>query len=408
MTRPRPFARRVASSAAACALVAALGVTAIQPTRAAMPAGAVYAMTGEAPANAVVAFTRAADGALTPLGRYPTGGAGTGGLAVPALSGQPTADPLSSANALRLSDDHHLLFAVNAGNATLTSFRVNADYSLTRVAVVPVGNPLPVSIGVSRHLIYVATDGDPVHMRPAALVGFRVSRDGHLMAIHGARYTLDHPSKAQPAQVLFDPRGTHLIVTNLTTNTIDVFPVGGGGRLGQQVDSPSSGAGPFGARFLSDGHLLVSEAQNGAIPSGKGKASVSSYTLASNGTLTTVSASVGDGRTAACWLSVTPDERYVYASNTADGTISSYNVESTSGQLTLLQGTAHLEPAMGAPTSGPVDSAISVDGRYLYQLYSGLGRVGAYRIEANGQLTPLTSANGMSLPHLGSEGLVAI
>jgi 6-phosphogluconolactonase (cycloisomerase 2 family) len=127
--------------------------------------------------------------------------------------------------------------------------------------------------------------------------------------------------------------------------------------------------------------------------------------LAPNGAVTPVSRSVANGRTASCWLSVTPDQRYVYVSNTEDGTISSYSVDAMSGRLTVLQGTAHSESAMGAPASGPVDAAISMDGRYLYQLYSGLGRIGVYRIGNNGQLTALPEASATELPHVGAEGL---
>jgi hypothetical protein len=39
---------------------------------------AVYVQTNEAGANRLVAFARAADGALSPLGSFPTGGTGDG------------------------------------------------------------------------------------------------------------------------------------------------------------------------------------------------------------------------------------------------------------------------------------------------------------------------------------------
>jgi len=376
--------------------------------RAATPVGAVYAMTNANPGNAVVAYARAADGHLTPLATYLTGGSGTGGLAVPTLTGNPTFDPLFSNNSLRLSDDHHLLFAVNAGAATLSVFRVNPNYSLTSVSTIPVGGHLPVSIATHGHLVYVATDGNAAIKEPAAVTGFRVSMDGHWMAIAGSHRTLDSLTIAQPAHVLFDPSGRHLVVTDLGTTTIDVFPVAMDGRLGMRVDSLSVGIGPFGARFLKNGYLLVSEAQLGLIPSGMGKASVSSYLLTPRGALKVVSPAVGDGRTAACWLTVSRDERYVWASNTADGTISSYTVDAKTGHLTLLNGVAHIQAAMGAPTSGPVDSALSLDGHYLYQLYSGLGLVGGYRVGGDGSLTSMAAGMGMGLPHLGTEGLVAL
>ena len=41
--------------------------------------GAGYTLSNAAAGNQVIAFRRAADGALSPLGTFPTGGAGTGG-----------------------------------------------------------------------------------------------------------------------------------------------------------------------------------------------------------------------------------------------------------------------------------------------------------------------------------------
>src|SRR5918999_1056071 len=78
--------------------------------------GAVFAMTNQPTGNAIVAFSRASDGTLTPAGVFPTGGLGSGG----------GPDPLRSQGSLILSGDepgarvggqgHQLLFAVNAGS----------------------------------------------------------------------------------------------------------------------------------------------------------------------------------------------------------------------------------------------------------------------------------------------------
>src|SRR5437870_7773571 len=73
-------------------------------------AGAVYALTNSPAGNAVVAYQRGADGSLTPAGSFPTGGMGMAGL--------------SSQGAVIVSDDHQLLFAVNAGSNSISSFRI--------------------------------------------------------------------------------------------------------------------------------------------------------------------------------------------------------------------------------------------------------------------------------------------
>src|SRR5207248_7379662 len=65
--------------------------------------GAVYVMSNAPAGNAVLAFDRAANGALSPAGSYATGGNGTGA-------------GLGSQGALVLSADGRWLLAVNAGS----------------------------------------------------------------------------------------------------------------------------------------------------------------------------------------------------------------------------------------------------------------------------------------------------
>src|SRR6266581_9035281 len=69
--------------------------------------GAVYTLTNSPAGNAVVAFSRAADGTLAAQGTFATGGTGTGG-------------GLGSQGALVLSENGRQLFAVNAGSSTVS------------------------------------------------------------------------------------------------------------------------------------------------------------------------------------------------------------------------------------------------------------------------------------------------
>src|SRR5271170_1045845 len=85
-------------------------------------AGAVFVMTNAVERNEVIAYRRASDGTLQEAGRFATGGRGSGG----------NNDPLESQGSLILSQDHSLLFAVNAGSGELSVFQVHgADLSLT-------------------------------------------------------------------------------------------------------------------------------------------------------------------------------------------------------------------------------------------------------------------------------------
>ena len=66
--------------------------------------GAVFVMTNDADRNEVISFKRESDGSSQAGKRFSTGGRGTGGVT----------DPLESQGSLTLSQDHSLLFAVNA------------------------------------------------------------------------------------------------------------------------------------------------------------------------------------------------------------------------------------------------------------------------------------------------------
>src|SRR2546430_6229536 len=73
---------------------------------------AVYVQTNDATGNEVIAFSRTGNGALAPLGRYSTGGRGTG------------RPHLASAGSVVLSDDGRGLLVVNAGSDELSLFAV--------------------------------------------------------------------------------------------------------------------------------------------------------------------------------------------------------------------------------------------------------------------------------------------
>jgi 6-phosphogluconolactonase (cycloisomerase 2 family) len=111
-------------------------------------------------------------------------------------------------------------------------------------------------------------------------------------------------------------------VTEKNTNLIDVFAVGNGGFTSAPVFNPSAGQTPFGFAFNQQGVLIVSEAFGGAVDA----SAVSSYTLGINGTLSLVSASVPTTETAACWVAVTNNGKFAFASNTGSASVTGYQV----------------------------------------------------------------------------------
>jgi 6-phosphogluconolactonase (cycloisomerase 2 family) len=330
--------------------------------------GAVYTLTNSPAGNAVLAFSRAADGTLTAQGSFATGGNGSGSA-------------LGSQGALVLSDDGRRLFAVNAGSNSISLFDVGPG-GIALKDTVASGGSTPISLTVHGSVLYVLNAGGS-----GSISGFAVGKDT-LEPIAGSTRPLGTGS-AGPAQVQFSPQGDLLVVTEKASSTIDTYPVGDGGLAGAPVATPSAGGTPFGFDFDNRGHLLVSEAAGSA----------SSYDVTTAGA-TAVSGAVATHQGAPCWLVATKNGRYAYAANAGGGSISGFAV-GQDGSLTLLDPTG-VTASLGAG-SHPLDEAVSGDGRYLYDLADGAHLIGGFRIAADGSLA---AAGSVAVP-AGAAGIAA-
>lgn len=364
------------------ALAAGLAVAAgIAAAASAAPggAGALYTATNAASGNTVLVFDRAADGSLTAAGSVATGGLGSGG-------------GLGNQGGLVLSDNGRSLFVVDAGSNEISALAVGS-HGLELVGKVSSGGVAPLSLTVSGDLLYVLNAGGGGS--PANISGFRLD-DGALAPIAGSTRPLSGASVG-PAEIAFDPRGQVLAVTEKGTSLIDTYTVGADGVASGPSSQPSAGTTPFGFAFDKRGHLIVSDAFGGA----PGAGALSSYAVASDGTLATISGVVGDSQAAPCWVVTTKNGRYAYTSNTGSGSISSYSI-GHDGSVALLN-------SIGGSTgagSAPIDMALSGDSHYLYALDSGTHAISVFRVESDGSLTPLGSAGITGLP-ASTNGLAA-
>ena len=237
---------------------------------------------------------------------------------------------------MALNEDSRLLFAVNAGNNSISVFKVSGD-SLALLDTVPSGGIEPISLTVRDDLVYVLNaSGTP------NISGFRIESEGCpcgrskvLAPLSGSTQNLPGGAAAAPAQVAFSPDGGVLVVTEKKTNLIDTFTLDADGVAQPGVSSPSSGSTPFGFAFAHDDIAIVSEAAGGP----GGTSALSSYEVEEDGSLHLVTPSVGDTQKAACWVVVPRNGKFAYTSNTGSGTISSYTV-SRDGSLALLNVTA--------------------------------------------------------------------
>jgi len=343
--------------------------------------GAVYTSTNGASANAILAFRRAEDGALTPIGSFPSGGRGTGGAV----------DPLASQYAVILSADHHLLFTVNAGSNDVTSYRVGDDGGLILADRRSAGGTLPVSLASRGGLLYVLNAGDNT------VAGLRVDPRGKLIAIpQGTRRLASGAGGA--STIHFSADGRSVIVTERTANRLETLAVEASGRLGEPVVTASSGAVPFGFDVTAGGVAVVSEA--GGTAATAPNSGVSSYATGGSGTLSLLTGSIDAGGKAACWVVVTADGT-AFVANSASNAIASVRVNGD-GSLALLDAVA------GATPSGatPIDIDLSTGDRFLYALEAGSGNIGLFAVDG-ATLTPGTAVPSGAVGASGLQGIAA-
>ncbi|HEY6492269.1 MAG TPA: hypothetical protein VIZ43_03285 [Trebonia sp.] len=329
--------------------------------------GHVYLDDNTAGTNTIAAFDRHADGSLTPLPGSPfkAGGAGTGA-------------GLASEGAVQIADGGRFLLAADAGSNQVSVLGIEPGGALHLTDVVSSNGVLPVSIAVHGSLAYVANAGPA----DSNYTGFWLTPWGSLSPVSGSTVAL--PAAAQPGDVLFNSTGTRLIGTRVGTSQIDSFTVRLSGRLTAAAGSPfaAQGVGPFGSQFrpTDPSQLFVSNAHNGT-----GLGTVSAFADSRTGVLSSIGSSpVADQQTAPCWVTISPDGRYLFAVNTGSGTISRYSI-GAGGELTLL-GSTTVSASAGV---GAVDPGVSPDGRYLYVNESKVDSVGGFAISGSGNLTEL-------------------
>ena len=337
--------------------------------------GAVYTLNNAAEGNGVIAFHRAENGSLTPLGTFATGGNGVGG----------TLDPLTSQYAVVLNESHDALFAVDAGSDDITSFRVGAQGALTLASRVSSGGTRPNSIAVHGGLVYALNSGNNT------VSGFRIGGGAQLVAIpHSTRSLAQGADGA--AAIRFTPDGKRVIVTERVSNRLEVFAVRDDGRLSDPVVTPGNGGASFGFDITARNQPIVSETQG----------SLTSYALGTNRTLSPITASISTGGNAPCWVTITSDGRFAYTTNSASGTLAGFAVDEA-GHLTRL--------TPDAPTGESGAGAVPLDvdhvaNRFLYTLEAGTGTIGTFAINADGTLAAQPDVPA-GAPSSGMQGLAA-
>jgi 6-phosphogluconolactonase (cycloisomerase 2 family) len=417
--------------------------TGMSPRRSGMDGvGHLYMQTNEI-RNCILHYRRAADGTLTEMERVQTGGAGSGEFKP--ISGQESApNAFEGAGSVILSPDRHLLFATNGGDNSVSSFAVAADGCLTPVDRKPTGNPIEGKSGTAKSLAFSASKGmlyvlhsfGPDHLRLMS-----VDSEGKLTA-RKERYTANTKDKTDrvPTMGVLSPNGKYLLLGTtfdqpiahvgtypdgspilwvpqpdntykvVASNAPDpdgivVFPVREDGTLGVASFQDGKGASPFYIAFLNGrpDTLIIGY----AVSDGCAMATIDAEGKLNVGPLVKVDTSPGLP-SELCWLGVSPDDRFVFATNFGYSYISSYRINGKGLEIAKdpasqkVPGDGTARGLNTTVTSGPSDNWVTPDGAFLYQIYGNAAKLIGYAMQPDGSLKEMTR---VGIPYNSPQGL---
>ena len=407
--------------------------------------GAVYAGTNDAQNNGLVAYGSNSDGTLTFIGEFLSGGNGgrlnTGG----------PIDTLISQHSV-LNVDNRYVLQVNAGSNTVSSFRVNRDFSLTLISVVPSGGFGPDSIVERAGIVYVANvDSDGVYSGPddqvGNLVAFALNRGtGVLTAIPGSTRQL----VGRPSDLAIARNGHSLVVSLYNAGSLAISDEAANAELvsfaitqpGLLTASPVSAVistqrnnaagrnlpsaigiairelrgqevvvAAEAREFLADGQpASLSQFQTG---------SVSTFELSGSSFLSPISLDVPTSTpittgptnttTSSCWLAFDESGRTLYVVGASSSVISSFRFDE-GGAVTLIDSRVATgvpvnpdapDPAQGATGFVDIAARESRDGNFLYELLSGTGTINVYQVVSPDSPLTLVQQISTGLPQSG-------
>ncbi len=366
----------------------------------------VYTMSNSASGNSVVGYRVEANGKLNPLRGSPfsTRGLGQGNTLL-----------VSSDSGLAVSEDNRFLFAPNRGSNDIAVFRIRPNGTLASVpgSPFPTGGVTPTSLTLSNNMLFVAHTGLGLfaNCNDCDYRGFRVSQSGQLTPLEGGIIKLSETPPSGPFAIRFSPDGQFLVGTEIASSKINVYKVDHNEQPGVAVLTPVPGSPfgnndklPLGFNFNPNNPTQLFISNVGQAP---GTGSVSPYLMASSGQIAPIEQPVASNQFATCWINLTQDGKWLFASNTNSDSVSSYGV-TPDGRLNLVSNTPI--PRDGVPAAtviSPVDMAITTGDEYLYVVTRIVPAIVGFKIGAEGKLTPIDNAK-INIPDAAPFGIVTV
>lgn len=347
----------------------------------------VYTVGNEVDKNEVIAFDLDKRGKPYEIGRFDTQGTGTGA-------------PLGNQAALTTDASDRWLFAVNPGDGSVTSFRLQED-GLEFVNRIPSGGTRPLSVTVFGTLVYVLNEGDgesdDPYFRYDNITGFRFTAGGILVAIAGSTRIIDDTQLTAPAQVGFNKSGTVLLVTEKATNTLTTFVMQPDGTpAALPVKRNSAVPTPFGFAFGDRDYVFITEANGGDT------GVTASYRVdRDSGEVSNLVDLIEQGD-ATCWTVLSSDQTVGYSTNTGSGTVSLYRINFDGKIAGFFRGPRHTDYQV--PTGAGVrDAVLTQDNQFLFTLNNGDGELRAFKVRPSGRIR----SSGTAFIPGSATGLVA-
>ena len=399
-------------------------------------AGHLYMQTNEV-RNRIIHYLRAPDGKITEVERCLTSGSGSGSFNYRATT---MGLIVEGAHSVLLTPDRRFLFAVNAGDNSVSSFGVGEDGKLTLLHARRTGNIVTGTTGTAKSLAYAPSSGTlyvlhndgPDHIRLMS-----VDQEGRLTA-RPERYSAVPPDKPDRVTTMLtlspdeqfllvgcspdqipsaNPDGSaiqwvqrngrpHSIHANWPDpDGLAVFPVGESGALGDPMFQDAGASSPWCPLFLN---RRPNEFVLGyATADGLALATLDADGTVSTGPLVPADNSIGRP-SELCWMAITPDDRLVFATMTGYGYITSWRLEGDVLSIAKdpacpkVPGDGTFRGLGGIVSSSPNDMWLTADGAYLYQIYPNASKLVGYAVQPDGSLDEVTSA---TIPYNSPEGL---
>lgn len=287
-------------------------------------------------------------------------------------------DAGGTTGSLAVDPSHSILYAAIRSKNSISSFRINARTGdLTPLKTIrAAGNP--VYLGTDKSGAFLLT----AYFADQRVAVYRIDRDGFVL--DSACVVL--VTEPNPHSIQTDPSNQYAFVPCRTGETILQYKLDGAtGVLRPNTPDRTTATTNTGPR-----HFTFHSRLNVVYVVNEFASTVTAFKLEQPlGTLTafqTLSTLPHDfaGKSTGADIHLTPDDRFLYASNRGHESIAAFAVDSVSGSLTPV--------GQFATEKTPRSFALDPTGKFMYAGGQGSGKIAAYRIDRhNGALIPLAT-----------------